>query len=151
MLTCHPVRAWHTQQPRCWGTKYLGRSCSRQLQGCCADALGKDTCLSEDSSNWFEKKRLFSKVKSLKMSNLPTTSSRISFHSMSPPDSWTMVTAILLWRPCRTTKKDKCKWFLSERCMSDTFAHGVTGVPGAAGRCHGTACLLCGPQQQGCS
>lgn len=69
---------------------------------------------------------IFKGKKSKKKSNLPTTSSRISFHSMSPPDSCTMVTAILLWRPCSTATERTCTCFLSECWKHFRYCEGRT-------------------------
>lgn len=84
--------------------------------------------------------------------NLPTTSSWTSFHSMSPPDSWTMVTVSLLCKPCGCVKPKE-----TNRCLSSVplkysrFTYSWSYIPGAIGMCHDMAFLLCGPLLQGCS
>ncbi len=51
-------------------------------------------CRISSISLWFTQKLL------ILSPNSPTTSSRTSFHSISCPDSCTMVTVTLLWMPC---------------------------------------------------
>lgn len=84
--------------------------------------------------------------------NLPTTSSRTSFHSTSPPDSCTMVTVSLLCKPCGCVKSKA-----TNRCLPSVplkhsiFVSSRSYIPGAIGMCHDKAFLLCGPLLQGCS
>lgn len=60
----------------------------------------------------------------IKLWNSPTTSSRMSLHSRSPPDSWTMVTAILLCRPwCREeTRRKILRTNYIPQLQSNTFS-----------------------------
>lgn len=128
--TCHRVRAWRIQQTGCSETECWGPWWSRQLQGSYADALEtRKSCSGKCSPRRF---RRFTP-------DLPTTSSRTSFHSTSPPDSWTMVTATLLWRPCRAnavnwnvTPVDMC----SESAVRDLLTWCSRNVPW-----HGMPCL----------
>lgn len=71
---------------------------------------------------------------------------------MSPADSCTMVTAILLWRPWSKAQFHRIlvwfHWFYFFK--TDIFTDCVT-TPDAAGMYPGMASLLCGLQQRGCN
>lgn len=102
--TGRPAWASHTQQTGCWGTEYWGRWWSRQTQGCCGVVLETHRRVSvsvAESSQGGD---------ACRSSDLPTTSSLMSLHSMSPPDSCTMVTAILLWRPWGVRDRQTGYW-----------------------------------------
>ncbi len=96
--TCLLVRVGCILQTVCWEREYWGRWLSRVLQACFECALSNTKYVPfveyHQISLWFIHKLL------ILSPNSPTTSSRTSFHSISFPDSCTMVTVTLLWMPC---------------------------------------------------